>query len=126
RISSKDSPRTENAVIGGCTSALDSVVCTAPSVSMDAWNARVLAAVTVIGFIQFVSTVTLLLHFTGHITQIDSVTALKNHSEAVIKESILSERLTHDEEKKRRRSSPAAHLPIRPSRQTQSKHRSNL
>ncbi|XP_042614949.1 tumor necrosis factor ligand superfamily member 11-like isoform X2 [Cyprinus carpio] len=55
----------------------------------------------------------------SNLFQIDSVTALKNHSEAVIKESILSERLTHDEEKKRRRSSPAAHLPIRPSRQTQ-------
>ncbi|XP_073708470.1 tumor necrosis factor ligand superfamily member 11-like [Garra rufa] len=93
---------------------------------MDSWNARVLAAVTVIGLIQFVSTVTLLLHCTGYITQIDSVTALKNNTEAVVKDTVLSERLTHDKENKRRQSTPAAHLPIKPSRQMQRVVRATL
>ncbi|RXN29521.1 tumor necrosis factor ligand superfamily member 11-like protein [Labeo rohita] len=62
----------------------------------------------------------------SNLFQTDSVTALKNNSEAVIKETLLSERLTHDNEKKHRQSTPAAHLPIKPSRQTQRVVRATL
>ncbi|ROK31081.1 Tumor necrosis factor ligand superfamily member 11 [Anabarilius grahami] len=85
-------------------------------------NARVTVAVSVIGLLQLVSAVTLLLHCTGFITQnsvilllpiriparllpvsnvsdlfqMDSVTELKNHSEAVIKDTVVSERSTRN------------------------------
>ncbi|XP_067229686.1 tumor necrosis factor ligand superfamily member 11 [Chanodichthys erythropterus] len=97
-------------------------------------NARVTVAVSVIGFLQLVSAVTLLLHCTGFITQdpgwissftafsnvsdlfqMDSVTELKNHSEAVIKDTVVSERSARQ---KHRETAAAAHLPIKPSRQT--------
>ncbi|KAK9973881.1 hypothetical protein ABG768_024581 [Culter alburnus] len=78
-------------------------------------NARVTVAVSVIGFLQLVSAVTLLLHCTGFITQMDSVTELKNHSEAVIEDTVVSERSTRQ---KHRETAAAAHLPIKPSRQT--------
>ncbi|XP_076872048.1 tumor necrosis factor ligand superfamily member 11-like isoform X2 [Brachyhypopomus gauderio] len=81
----------------------------------------VYVALAIIGFMQVISTVTVLLHLSGHIPQMYSSTELQRPSEVVLNESVPNEQVrTAAKSRKHKSIVPAAHLPVRPtSRNTQ-------